>query len=151
VPIAGPDDPITELGTITCSITGEADAGKGSSPSGTGRNVSCEFRPGQVGPLETYVGTLQGVGQTKLLFNRGAVLLSVKGPASTVLAPGILTQSYAVDAGSSASAFAPLVGEKNKRLTLQPLAEEEGRVAKGATQPEAVLILVELKLQSSPG
>lgn len=150
VPITGQVDPTAVLGTLTCSLTGEGEETPGATAVGKGRDVLCEFLPGQNGPKETYVGSVQGVGQTALLFGRGAVILSVKGPSASKLGPGLLTQRYAVDAATSGNALAPLIGERDKSLMLQPLAEEEGRVAKGKTQPEAVLILVELKLQASP-
>jgi hypothetical protein len=150
-PIPTPDDPVIVLGTLTCTLAAEAENTPGGSPTGAGRDVQCNFQPGQAGPQETYVGSVQGVGQSKLLFGRGAVILYVKGPTSTDITPGLLTQSYAVDAAAGGSALAPLVGESNRAITLQPLAEDESRVAKGKTQPEAVLILVELKLKSSPG
>ncbi|MBX9588152.1 MAG: DUF992 domain-containing protein [Hyphomonadaceae bacterium] len=144
--ITAPDERMQELGTLTCILIGE---GEGTSTA-TGRGILCEFRPGLDGPEETYIGSVQGVGQAELLFGKGAVLLSVKGPASTTLTPGWLTQAYAVDAGASGGAPAPLIGEKNRQIVLQPLAEQEGRVAEGKTQPDAVIILVELKLLSTP-
>jgi Protein of unknown function (DUF992) len=142
VPPKAPDDRVTELGTLTCSLIGAT--------SPTGRDVLCEFHPGQQGPVETYVGSAQAIGQTKLLFGRGAVILAVKGPASTNLSSGLLTQRYAVDAAASGNGLAPLVGERNKSIMLQPLAEEDGRVASGKSQAEAVLMVVELELQASP-
>jgi uncharacterized protein DUF992 len=144
--ITGPEDQMTILGTLTCSLTGEADGVS----SGIGRDMLCRFQPGQQGPEETYVGSVQGVGKGELLFGTGAVLLSIKGPSSTEATPGMLTQTYAVDAGASGGAPAPLIGEKNKLIVLQPLAEQEGRVAQGKTQPDAVIIRVELILQSTP-
>ena len=144
--ITGADDQLTVLGTLTCSLMGQ---GEGST-AGVGRDVRCQFQPGQQGAEESYVGTIQGVGQAKLLFGRGAVILAVKAPASTEMAPGLLAQSYAADAGSSGGAPAPLVGERNKLIVLQPLAEEEGRVTEGKTQPDAILITIELRLASTP-
>jgi Protein of unknown function (DUF992) len=146
-----PGDPMQEVGTLVCSLTGETEANPNTASSGIGRDVLCQFQPGAQGPEETYVGSVQGVGQAKLLFGRGAVLLSVKAPASTGMTPGLLSQSYSVDAAASGNAISPLVGENIRTITLQPLAEEEGRVGKGKTQPDAVLITVELKLQSSAG
>lgn len=144
--ITGPEERMAVLGTLTCSLTGQ---GEGVS-SGVGRDMVCRFQPGHRGPEETYVGSVQGVGKGELLFGTGAVLLSIKGPASTEVAPGMLAQTYAVDAGASGGAAAPLIGEKNKQIVLQPLAEQEGRVAAGKTQPDAVIIRVELTLQSTP-
>jgi hypothetical protein len=145
-PTADPDDPLTELGTLTCSLLGE---GQGATM-GVGRDVICKFQPGPRGAEETYTGSVQGVGKAEIVFGTGAVLLSVKGPASTEVTPGLLSQTYAVDATASGSAMAPLIGDKNKYIMLQPMAEQEGRVAAGKTQPDAVIILVELKLQSTP-
>ena len=145
-PTPNPDDPMTVLGTLTCSLTG---AGEGGS-TGIGREMICQFQPGHRGAEEVYTGSVQGVGKADLLFGRGAVLLSIKGPASMEMGPGMLTQTYAVDAGASGGAPAPLIGERNKLIVLQPLAEQEGRVAAGKTQPDAVIIRVELTLQSTP-
>jgi hypothetical protein len=145
-PTPNPEDPMTVIGTLTCSLTGAGDTAS----MGTGRDMICQFQPGQRGAEETYTGSVQGVGKAELLFGRGAVLLSIKGPASMELGPGMLTQTYAVDAGASGGAPAPLIGETNKLIVLQPLTEQEGRVAAGKTQPDAVIIRVELTLQSTP-
>jgi len=141
LPPTAPDNRVVVLGTLTCSLMG--------STSDTGRDVRCAFLPGDHGPEETYVGAVQGIGQTKLLFGKGAVMLAVKGPASTRLTPGLLTQRYSVDAAASGSGLAPLAGERTKDIVLQPLAEEEGRVEKGKGQADAVLISVDLELQAS--
>jgi hypothetical protein len=141
-----PEDRIIELGTLSCSLLGARDG----ATSGIGRDVICQFQPGDAGPEEVYVGSLQGVGRADVLFGKGAMLLSVKAPASVTATPGMLSQSYNADAGASGSAPAPLVGDKNKQIVLQPLMEEVGRVAEGKTQPDAVIILVELALRSSP-
>jgi hypothetical protein len=133
------------LGTLTCSLGGES----GVKSVGQGRDMLCRFRPGSRGAEETYVGSVQGVGQTKVLFGKGTMMLAVKGPASTDLAPGLLQQAYEADATTGGSAAAPLVGARNRSIVLQSLAEEEGRVAAGKTQTDAVVILIELKLDAS--
>lgn len=145
-PLTGPEDQLSVLGTLSCSLTGEGDGAS----SGIGREMICKYQPGQRGPEEVYRGSIQGVGQATQLFGKGAVLLAVKGPPSTDAIPGMLAQTYAVDAGASGGAPAPLIGEKNKQIVLQPLTEQEGRVAEGKTQPDAVIIRVELSLQSTP-
>ncbi len=144
-PPSTPQDPITEIGTLSCTLIGEGDGAS----AGVGRDMLCRFQVGTSGPEEVYVGSVQGVGKSELLFGRGAVLLSVKAPQSTRVTPGMLAQSYAVDAAAS-SAFAPLIGDQRRVIVLQPLMEQEGRVAEGRTQPDAVIILVELRLQSTP-
>ncbi|NJO24204.1 MAG: DUF992 domain-containing protein [Sphingomonadales bacterium] len=145
-PAVAPDDPMIIIGTLTCNLMGEGN----SASSGVGREMICRFQPGLHGPAEVYTGSVQGVGKADLLFGKGAVLLSVKAPQSTEIAPGLLAQSYAVDAAASGSAFAPLIGDRKKLIVLQPQMEQEGRVAEGKSQPEAVIIVVELKLQSTP-
>lgn len=145
-PLTGPEHQMVVLGSLTCNLTGEGDGAS----SGVGREMICKYQPGQRGPEEEYRGSIQGVGQADQLFGKGAVLLSVKGPSSTDATPGMLAQTYAVDAGASGGAPAPLIGEKNKLIVLQPLTEQEGRVAEGKTQPDAVIIRVELMLQSTP-
>src|SRR5262245_45624995 len=73
-------DPVIVLGTLTCTVGGEAQS---ANPAAQGRDVICHFRPGSDGAEEVYVGTMQGVGQAKTVFGRGAVMLAVKVPAST--------------------------------------------------------------------
>ena len=136
---------LTELGILTCSLGSGTDA----SPTAQGRAVLCQFRLGSQGSEETYAGTMQGVGQTDALYGKGTIMLAVKGPASTNVVPGMLQQVYSAEA-SPAGAAAPLVGEANRTILLQPLTEEEGRVAAGKSRPDVVIIMVELKLKSSP-
>ena len=141
-----PNDPSETVGTLVCSLLGRRD-GTGQ---GIGMNAICRFQPDHSGPIETYVGSLQGVGNTELLFGRGAVLMVVKATRSTNLRPGVLAQSYSVDAAASGSAAAPLHGQTNKFIVLTPLMEQEGRVSQGKQQADAMIIVVELTLQSTP-
>jgi hypothetical protein len=136
--------PVT-LGTLTCSLSEEANAG----PAAQRRDILCQFRAGSRGSEETYAGTLQSVGQAEALFGRGTVMLEIRGPASLSIVPGLLQQVYAAEA-SAVSAAAPLIGQTNNAIVLQPLTKEEGRVAAGKTRPEAAIIMVELKLISTP-
>jgi hypothetical protein len=134
---------------LTCGFGGEAKAADDTSAAAQGRDVICQFRPGNNGAEETYVGTMQGVGKADKLFSRGAMIMAVKAPLATRIAPGMLQQTYSADATPRAAAT-PLVGDRNQRILLQPLNEEEGRVAKGKLQPDAIIVLIELRLQSSP-
>jgi hypothetical protein len=135
------------LGYLTCILAGESDA----SAPGQGREALCQFRPGRSGPEETYVGTLQGFGPTQALFGKGTLILAVKGPPSTEVAPGLLEQSYSADSTKPTAAAIPLIGETNKSIALQPMTEQEGRVSAGSNKvPDAAIVLVELKLKSSP-
>jgi hypothetical protein len=136
---------LATLGILTCSLSEEA----GGSPAAQARDILCRFRAGSLGTEETYAGTMQSVGQAEALFGRGTVMLEVKGPAGQGIVPGLLQQAYAAEA-SPVRAAAPLFGETNSAIVLQPLTKEEGRVAAGKTRPEAAIILLELKLKATP-
>jgi hypothetical protein len=140
-----PREALITLGMLTCSLTVAPDA----SPAAPTRDVLCHFTPGSEGSQEVYVGTMQGVGQMQALFGKGAVILAVKGPSSTRIVPGLLQQTFSAEA-SLATAAPPLTGEKNSTVLLQPWTEQEGRVAAGNARPDAAIITVELRLQSSP-
>jgi hypothetical protein len=135
------------IGTLTCSLGAKMRSAESSGAQG--RDVRCWFRPGDNGAEETYIGTLQGVGKSDSLFGSGAVIMAVKAPFSMAISPGMLQQAYSADAARR-SASAPLVGDRNERIVLQPLNEEEGRVAMGKQKPDGVIVVIELKLQSSP-
>jgi hypothetical protein len=77
-------------------------------------------------------------------------MLEVKGPAALGIVPGLLQQAYAAESSAAASASAPLIGETNSAIVLQPLIRGEGRVAAGRIRPEAAIVMVELKLKSTP-
>jgi hypothetical protein len=136
---------LTTLGTLTCSLS----EGAGDNPAAQVRDILCRFRAGSLGGEETYTGTIQSVGQAEALFGSGTIILEVKGPAALAIVPGLLQQTYAVEA-SSVKAAAPLFGETNSAILLQPLTKEEGRVAAGKTKLEAAIITVELKLKATP-
>jgi hypothetical protein len=131
-------------------VIGESEADASSTGAAQGRDVSCRFRPGISGAEESYVGTLQGTGQVKALFERGTIMLVVKQFGSGVATPGMLAQSYSADAAARAGRSAPLVGDRNNTVILQPMIEREaGDPAKKGDIPDALIVLAELKLQAS--
>jgi len=141
----GPPAALTAVGTLTCSLGTESKSGN--NPAAQGRDVICRFLPDGNAPTETYVGTVQGVGKADALFAGGALLLSVRTPG-TGIAPGMLQQSYSVEAAPKGAA-PPLVGSRATNIVLQPLKEEVGRVARGDNKPESMIVLIELKLSAS--
>lgn len=144
---APPRQAWTMLGTLTCGLTGQSET----NPGALERDVLCEFRPGSHGAKETYSGTVKGVGRPDELFSTGTILLEVNGVASISLKPGMLQQIYSTDAArGSVAAAAPLTGETNNSIVLQPVDEQEGRVAEGKARPDAMIIQVDLKLRWSP-
>jgi hypothetical protein len=142
----GPPATMAALGTLSCDLGAESKSGH-SNPVAQGRDVICRFLPNGEAPTETYVGTVQGVGKADALFAGGAILLSVRAP-STGTAPGMLQQSYSVDA-SPKGASPPLVGSRGTNIVLQPLKEEIGRVERGDNSPDSMIVLLELKLSAS--
>lgn len=138
------------VGQLTCTIIGESEADASAAGVAQGRDVLCEFRPGTSGAGERYVGTLQGAGQVKALFERGTIMLVVKQFGSSEASPGMLAQSYSADAAARAGRSAPLVGDKNNTVMLQPMIEREaGDQAKKGDIPDALIVVAELKLEAS--
>jgi Protein of unknown function (DUF992) len=137
----------TSMGTLTCSLTGPSAANSAVLE----REALCRFRPGSHGADETYSGIVKGAGRANELFSSGTIIIEVKGAASITLRPGMLQQTYSADAArGSIAAAAPLTGETNNSIVLQPVDEEEGRVAEGKVRPEAMIMQVDLTLRSSP-
>jgi hypothetical protein len=150
-PVAGregrpPREAPATLGTLTCSLSEQGNAGTAAQR----RDILCQFRARGRGSVETYAGSLQAVGQVEGLFGRGTVMLEIRGPASLSIVPGVLQQVYAAEASAAVSAAAPLIGQTNNAIVLQPLTKEEGRVAAGKARPEAAIVIIELKLKSTP-
>jgi hypothetical protein len=113
-----------------------------------GQDVLCQFRPGISGPEETYVGTLQGAGRVKALFADGTIMLMVKQFGSGQTTPGMLAQDYSADAAARGRA-APLIGDRNNAVVLQPIISGEGR--KQGEAPDALIVVAQLQLRSSAG
>lgn len=143
---SAPPAAMAVVGTLTCGLGAESKTGD-ANLAAQGREVLCRFQPGEQGPEEFYSGTVQGVGKADTLFSKGAVILSVRAPMPHA-APGMLQQTYSADA-SPKGAAPPLVGDRDKSIILQPLNEEAGRVSSGKVRPDALIVLLELKLKSS--
>jgi hypothetical protein len=134
------------VGQVVCTVMGDTAAEPGSVAQG--REVSCQFKPGISGTAETYTGTLRGAGQVEALFGKGVVMLLVKQVGSNMVTPGMLEQTYSADATTRAGQATPLIGDTNNTLILQPMIERvPGAEAK--QNPDALLVQIELKLQSS--
>jgi hypothetical protein len=142
----GPPATLAALGTLSCDLGAESKSSD-ANPVAQGRDVICRFLPNGDAPTETYVGTVQGVGKADALFAGGAILLSVRAP-STGTAPGMLQQTYSVDAAPK-GASPPLVGSRGTNIVLQPLKEEVGRVERGDNTPNSMIMMLELKLRTS--
>jgi hypothetical protein len=115
-----------------------------------GRDMLCSFRAFAGGPEETYVGTIQSIGDVA---EKRALIWIVKASSGTELSPGLLQQTYAADTVAPGQTSVPLVGDTNRSLVLQSMAETHVEAAKEneARVPAAVIAVVALKLRSTPG
>jgi hypothetical protein len=153
-PAASAEASLRELGTLTCSVLGEAPRADSGTPAemAQGRAALCRFRPGDSGPEETYTATLKFIGQKPggPDLNK-TLMLVVKVPFSVALASGLLEQTYAADASTAAGRAGPLIGQRNSSFVLhpEPDAPNEPTLALGKTDL-ATLMVAELKLLSSP-
>jgi Protein of unknown function (DUF992) len=145
-----------EFGILSCSLAPSTAAPNASAKQvGEGRDIVCALRASLDVPDETYAGTLQFVGKAALLFEKGAVLLVAKAPASMKIVPGLLHQQYAASGGpegNSAGSQAPLVGERNTSIVLHPLSPrfDQPDLALGQASM-GLIIIMELQLKSAAG
>ena len=140
---------LAEIGNLTCSLAEQSGSPDTESGIGQARDMLCTFKPAARGAEETYTGTLQSAGDERPL-EKGVLMWTVRGPAATEIQPGLLQQSFAVDAGTAANQVAPLIGEKTQ-IVLQPAKKEMQQApTSNSAKPTTVIISIVLKLKSSP-
>jgi hypothetical protein len=140
---------LAEIGNLTCSLAEQGGSPDTEAGVGQARDMLCTFKPATRGAEETYTGTLQSAGDERP-FDKGVLMWTVKGPAATEIQPGLLQQSFTVDAGSAATQVAPLVGEKSP-IVLQAAKKEMQQVPDAdSSKPTTVIISIVLKLKTSP-
>jgi hypothetical protein len=138
-----------ELGTLTCSLASETQ--RTPSEPGQGREALCQFRVGDRGAEETYVGTLQIIGQDTVPSGRQTIMLIVKAPISKTTASGLLQQTYSAVAPVMVGKQAPLVGENDGSIVLQLASAQSDWPSMALGQSKRTTIMVvELRLKSSP-
>jgi len=139
-----------ELGTLTCSLASETQ--RTPSEPAQGREALCQFRVGDRGAEETYVGTLQIIGQDTVPSGRQTIMLIVKAPISKTAASGLLQQTYSAVAPVMVGKQAPLVGENDGSIVLQPASPQSDwpSMALGQSKRATTIMVVELRLKSSP-
>jgi hypothetical protein len=140
-----------EIGTLTCSFAAAASPSTPAEQVGEGRDIECRFRGGLSAPEESYVGSLRFVGRADRVFEKGAIMLVAKAPATMKVAAGSLQQQYAAGGRSEGSAQGPLVGERDASIVLHPLAQRFGQPSLALGQPlPGLIITMELRLKSAP-
>ena len=143
-----------EIGVLTCTIGHVVDAAAPDQKSAANeaREMICSFRaPRAAG--ETYAGLVKAIRGTGALRENGALLWSVRAPVGTMYTPGLLQQTYAVDATTPSGQTPPLIGERNGSISLFTMAEKQEGSASKEKQPapEFVVADVELVLKAAVG
>src|SRR5262245_24964121 len=140
---------LAEICNLTSSLAEQSGSPDTESGIGQARDMLCTFKPAARGAEETYTGTLQSAGDERPL-EKGVLMWTVRGPAATEIQPGLLQQSFTVDAGTAANQVAPLIRDKTQ-IVLQPAkkAMQQARTSNSA-KPTTVIISIVLKLKSSP-
>src|SRR5262245_7038176 len=141
---------LAEIGNLTCSLAEQSGSPDTEGGIGQARDMLCTFKPAPRGAEETYTGTLQSAGDERP-FGKGVLMWTVKAPAATEIQPGLLQQSFTVDAGVAANQIAPLIGEKSP-IVLQAAKKEMQQATPNteSAKPTTVIISIVLKLKSSP-
>ena len=102
------------------------------------RDIECSFRLGLSGSDETYVGTLQFVGQAKEVLGKGALMFVAKAPRSSQFNVGMMEGKYATQALSASGPQRPLAGvgeSKAASILLHPLSHNYDRPTLAIGQP----------------
>jgi len=151
-----------EIGVLTCSLAEGEDANNAGDVTSASeiRKLVCVFRPANSGPEEVYRGGVQIIGQDHDLLAGRAIIWIVKGTPTTMRSPGMLQQTYAVDASAAPGHAPPLIGETNSSIILQamadtpPLADTNKKRRPRSAQPRpsvpSTITLVALTLTSTP-
>ncbi len=136
-----------EIGVLACTIGHVVDAAAPDQKSAVNeaREMVCSFTPPSA-PEETYAGLVKAIGGTGALPENRALLWSVRAPVGTVYAPGLLQQTYAVDAATPLRQTPPLIGERNGSIYLFTMAEKQEGSASKEDQPAPLFVIADIEL-----
>jgi hypothetical protein len=136
-----------EIGVLICNIGHVVDAAAPDQKSAANeaREMVCSFRAARA-PEEIYAGLVKAVGGTGALPENRALLWSVRAPVGTVYTPGLLQQTYAVDATTPAGQTPPLIGERNGSISLFTMAEKQEGSASKENQPVPLFVIADIEL-----
>jgi len=154
--VTAAQEPQRDIGVLTCDLVdaGEAPGGtETAAPQRQLREMRCAFRPGNLGPEETYAGTLQSLVEDPSLADGRAMMWIVKGSSATKELAGLLQQTYVADPAAPAGQVPALIGESDSSIILQPMADSRVLAAADRRQPPAgaLIVMVALKLKSTSG
>ena len=136
-----------EIGVLTCTIGHVVDAvaSDRKTAASEAREMVCSFTPPRA-PEETYAGLVKAIGGIGALPENRALLWSVRAPVGTVYTPGLLQQTYAVDASTPAGQTPPLIGERNGSISLFTMAEKQEGSASKENQPAPLFVIADIEL-----
>ena len=142
-----------EMGLVTCSFTANSASSATSDPEdmiGGRRDVDCSFRAGMEAPEETYIGTLQFVGEASDVLGKGALMFVAKAPLSIKSKVGIIQQRYAISAAAPTGSQRPLTGQSDSSIILHPLEHKYDRPTLAIGRIPGLIVIMELKLKAAP-
>jgi hypothetical protein len=144
-----------ELGVLSCTVGAvvSRQAAGAAAEAIEAHEMVCTFRAHRSGAEESYAAIVKNATAMEQLPERLTLLFLVKGPFGTRAKPGFLQQAYALDPGAVRPATAPLAGERNPEISLQPMADAPpGSAASAqAPKPQYVITGVELVLRAAVG
>ena len=142
-----------EMGLVTCSFAApSASPVKSDSEDMIGgrRDVECSFGAGVEAPHETYIGTLQFVGEAGDVLGKGAIMFVAKAPLSIRSKVGVIQQRYAMCAVAPTSSQRPLAGQSDTSIILHPLEHKFDRPTLAIGRIPGLIVIMGLKLKAAP-
>lgn len=145
------DEARVDIGFLVCGVDQGSVQDSGTTPQGE-RELLCTFTPTASRPEETYVATFQSLSTNGELSPGRALIWIVMAPSMLEIAPGLLQQVYAPDAGAALRQAAPLIGQANSSVLLLDItdARQLGGDARRDDEAGHAIILLALKLRSTP-
>jgi hypothetical protein len=141
-----------EIGVLSCTLGQEIGIAPADQNSASeAREILCSFKPSNSSVEETYTGALKSINAAGPIPLKLTILWTVRAPVGTRTAPGLLQQRYAADPAAPAVQVAPLVGERNVEITLQPMSDKEVGSASKERQaaPPYAITAIEIKLNAT--
>jgi uncharacterized protein DUF992 len=140
-----------DIGLLTCGLDEGANGeSRGDTIAGDPKKMLCVYRPSNSGPEEVYAGAFQTIGQEQQSTHDQAMIWVVRAPPTTQRSIGLLQQIYAADRAAPSTHPPPLIGETNSAIMLQTLADAQALNSVDKQSAVAIIVLVSLKLLSSP-
>jgi len=142
-----------EMGLVTCSFAALSPPPAKSDPEdmiGGRRDVECSFGAGMEAPHETYVGTLQFVGEASDVLGKGAIMFVAKAPMSMASKVGVIQQRYAISKVAATGSQRPLAGQSDTSIILHPLEHKFDRPTLAIGRIPGLIVIMELKLKAAP-